>query len=175
MFHPALISHLLVDYPLKHLWQRDDSFDWRTANGKAIGVDIVTTYSDHCYTDSGLPHVEGCYSIGTAEKRRVFCPDRHARSTQLPMMINALASKPAATVSLTHRRNWMSFQLKTNPALVAGQRYYMFFNLASGGISASGRHVVRLHVESAYAKDVRIGVRRNAPFGRLVEETVFKP
>jgi hypothetical protein len=130
-------------------------------------------FTDHCYTDEQLPFVEGCYAVEGNIKNRVFCPDRYARSIQLPHLLNSLICKPGTGVNLTQKRNWMSLVLAMEPPLKHGDRYYIFFHVKGTGIQNNGRHEVILYVESAYAKELRIDVRRRAPFGRVVEETVF--
>ncbi|PHR17032.1 MAG: hypothetical protein COA37_23295 [Hoeflea sp.] len=67
----------------------------------------------------------------------------------------------------------MSLVLAMEPPLKHGDRYYIFFHVKRTGILNNGRYEVILYVESAYAKELRIDVKRRAPFGRVVEETVF--
>ncbi len=173
LYHPEIITHLATEYSLKHMWKRTDSFDWQRTTGETVGFDVVTTFADHCYTDEQLPFEQGCYTVKGKLRDRVFCTDRYARSKQLPQLISSLITKPGTGVNLTQDRNWMNLVLVMTPPLKRGDRYYIFFHVKGTDVQADGRHKVTLYVESAYAREVRIDVKRRAPFGRVVEEVVF--
>ncbi|MHC2361777.1 hypothetical protein [Rhizobium leguminosarum] len=173
MHHPEFITHHSSSYSLKHLWKRDDVVAWRRTNGAEVNFQVRTTFADHCYTDEQLPIVDGCYTVPGKTRARVFCTDRYARSLQLPVMISGLMQRPGKSVAFTQAKNWMTMALSMTPPLAVGDRYYIFFHVRDRGTTDDGNASVTVHVESAYAKQLRIDVKRNAPFGRVLEEFVF--
>ena len=71
--------------------------------------------------------------------------------------------------------NWFFFRLEMVPAMRSGQRYCVFFNLRRRPEDEArvDPYWLSLFIESAYARDEKVGMSRRMPFGRLAEEIVI--
>jgi len=170
--HPARVTHLNVEYSLRHLAQNVEVFEWRGSDRIALSFSVRVRYSPHCYSEvaAGPPFPEGCYIIRGLGKARLFSPERHAYSLHLPAFIGELFRKPATSVSLTREANWSIYRMAMNPPLRPNHRYYLFFRVKVAEPRRGGnRYRLDLYVESAYQRGQGVKVVRHFPFGTVAE------
>jgi hypothetical protein len=177
--HPSSIKHVNTFYDLSHIPRSHASqFSWTGQNGQKLDFKVEVTYSRHCYSEQlklGDAVPSGSYTFTDKGEKRIFCPLRHAHSLILPDLIGGLFNKPASQIMKPKEKpNWLFYQMEMVPPLQSGQRYYVFFNLRQ---RPSDRDSIEpcwlsMFIESAYARNQRVGTTKRQPFGRLAEEIV---
>lgn len=177
--HPRSIVHLNNTYDLTHIpHSQTHSFTWIGQNKENYTFNVEVTYTSHFYSEelkSAAP--TGAYTFKDRGQDRIFCPIRHAHSLLVPGFVNKLLSTPTTRVmKTTWHRNWLYYQLTMTPPLQPGQRYYVFFSLKQKlrDRTSSDPHWLSMVVESAYAKNHRVGTETRKPFGWLAEHLVQK-
>ena len=175
MYHPPSIPHLGQNYSLAHLASHFDQFDWLDREKISHRYRVKVRYSAHCYSEElDLPLPAGSYQV--PDKRvRIFCPIRHAHSLRLPALISGLFRKPSTSIAMTREHNWTIYALNSNPPLAPGQRYSVFFRIKKRPpIGFESAHPLEIFVESAYAREERVHIRENSPFGKIAERVSRK-
>jgi hypothetical protein len=163
----------LID--LSHLGQTSADFNWNSPIGKQT-YRVWLRYSNHCYSrelDNGEAQPEDAYVVETAPKLRVYCPDRCSHTERLVGMMGALFEKPTSKVSLTHDKNWTTFQLYLPPEGGGQHRYCAFFRVKNSAEQPEDPtlHFLDMHVESAYVRTNMVRTVRSCPFGMVAHMT----
>ena len=177
--HPNSITHINTFYDLSHIpHSQTYQFSWTNQNGHELDFKVEVTYSRHCYSEALKPSdaiLSGSYTFTDKGEKRIFCPVRHAHSLILTGLIRDLFNKPTSQIMEPKEKpNWLFYQMEMVPPLQSGQRYYIFFNLRQKprDRDSNDPHWLSMFIESAYAKNERVGTTRRQPFGRLAEEIV---
>ena len=174
---PDQITHHNQKYDLTHLHPHGRQLQWQCRNGLMVTFNVRVVYSDHCVSKEFAPPVpSGAHCFSTqGGPLRIFCPDRHAWSLQLPAIIDDLFTKPAIRGSLTVKGNWCIFKPTMSHKLLRGQKYYVFLQPYYKG-PIRGNHAVHrmlLQVRSAYPRSTLPRTPHHKPrpsFGLMIEQ-----
>jgi hypothetical protein len=131
-----------------------DSFRFEASSAKAPRqLRINVRFTNHCYTEAFDParHPTDGPWIMDGQRRRAFCPDRHALSNRLPGLIRLLANPGVRVHETASRRNWMHSVAVELP--IDGSRYQIFFALRRTVPDRRRRQDLDMVVESAYPAD----------------------
>lgn len=177
---PSAVDHHGVQYDLQHLNERFGEFKWQCQDGQVVNFKVNVHCSDHCFSEELIGEApSGAYCFLDRGRRvRIFNPDRHAWSKELPDIVDQLFRKPTTQVRLTAEQNWCIFQLYMKHPLPTGEKYYCFFRvryLDAKTVEHESHHI-HLHVESAYSRsNPPLTPRGNerSMFGRLVERLML--
>ena len=177
---PSKIDHYGTQYDLQHLTGRLREFNWQCQDGQTVTFRVRVHCSNHCVSEElteDAPRGAGCFSDHNG-KVRIFNPDRHAWSQELPNIIDSLFDKPTTQIRLTIENNWYLFQIHMRHPLPNGNRYYCFLRARYlEKISDDPQmHFIHLQIESAYSRDtppLTPHGNERSMFGRLIERLML--
>jgi hypothetical protein len=168
---PRVISHCGASFDVEHLDQHIETCNWIGGAG-AFSCAVKFRYSTHCYSfeHDGSELAEGTFTFKDREQTRVFCPDRHAHSLELPRIFREICAKPTSSVQVTIESNYAMYRLTMPIKLPQGENYWMFFHADREKGNRGSPLAVSVFVESAYPRKLRPVTVRRMPFGKVLEE-----
>lgn len=154
---PDRITHHGIEYDLTHILQHNRPLTWERQNGQVVDFNVRIQYSNHCISQAikkeDIPDGAHCFNEHQG-RPRIFCPDRHNWSLELPGIIDDLLDRPTMSVSLTNQENWYIFRQTMQHSLAHGEKYYCFLRPRYIKMIREDPplHRIRLQVESAYPR-----------------------
>jgi hypothetical protein len=151
-YHPPLYPNGQF-YDVSHL----DPFRFEASSTKVPRpLRINVRFTNHCYSEAFDParHSMDGPAIMDGQKRRAFCPERHALSRRLPELIRGLAHPGVRVHETASRRNWMHAVAVELP--FDGGRYQIFFDC--GGRFRDRRRLQDLDMLGAPGRRTRAGL-----------------
>lgn len=117
-----------------------------TAKYAARAVQLHVSFGLHTFTRATEPHDEDAQLYRDNREVRTFCPQRHARSLELPVIIRTLETRRCEFArGLSGQMNYVTVESSS------GDRYAAFFDLRR--FRKIGPDAVHLMVQSAYVLD----------------------
>lgn len=163
------IIHANRVYVVSHLDQKFYNFVWTDHTGHRQTFRVFVRYSNHCYSRSCGRHAlrRDDTIIEEHPELRVFCLERYGESFRLVDIVAEIITKPTTSVAQTDKGNYHVYSLSAADG--SPGRYCIFFRLKNADVQPvdGSAHFLDLHIESAYLKDIRVGVRARMPFGKL--------